>query len=291
MGTGRRPTLSSKSADTSTWGKRLSIKAGLNDSLVGAPFGPFTPSPDTNQILRLVDVRAPTSKPSTTSRDVTVYLFARQVYDNNKSITTALPQAQNPQAITPVANRSPAFEALFGRLTTSRGGVSTFEEFVIPAHGVALHIGSDTARVEVQFNPAKANIEDDATPDGFIRGKLAAGFEVVGGVATSGFYPDDVQQFFDSQLDNVFNNVQVFTVPQFAKTLQVFTDSPQAYDIEWQAPASVGTGALDNVPTTFLPYVDQPTPIPVNAGLLRVNTAVALGADAPSPVLVWGRRA
>lgn len=284
MGTGRRPTLSTKGADTSTWGKRLSIKNGLNDSLVGAPFGPFTPSPDTNQLLRLVDVRAPTAKPSTTSRDVTAYVFATQVYDNNKSITTALPQRQNPQAVTPVANRAPAFEALFGRMTTSRGGVSTFEEFVIPAHGVALHIGSDTARVEVFFDPAKANIVDDAIPDSEIRGKLAAGFEVVGGVATAGFYPDEIRQFYDTGIAGL----QRFVVPQFAKTLQVFTDAPQAFSIFWQAPENLGAiGPLSNVPTTLIPYVDAPMPIPVNAGRLQISTAVAVNE---SPILVWGRK-
>ncbi len=293
MGTRQTAALSRRGADTSTWGKRLVVRAGLNDSLVGAPFGPFTPSPDTKQLLRLVDVRTPTAKPSTSSRNVVAYIFAKQVYDNNKQITTGLPQRDNPQAITPVGNRSSAFEALFGRLTTSRGGVSTFEEFVIPAHGVALHIGSDTARVEVRFDPVKANIPDGAgaAVDGFVRGKLAAGFDIVGGVATAGFYGDEVRQFFDIQLDAVGNNIQFFDIPQFAKTLEVFTPDPQAYLVDWQAQETVGTGNLSNVPNSFIPYVGAPQPIPVNAARLRVNLNAALGPAAISPVLVWSRRA
>jgi hypothetical protein len=289
MGTGRRPTLSTKGADTSTWGKTLQIRAGLNDSLVGAPFGPYTPSPDRSQLLRLVDVRAPTAKPSTTSRDVTAYIYARQVYDNNKGITTNVPQRDFPQAITPLANRSSAFEALFGRLTVSRGGVSTFEEFVIPAHGVSLHIGSDTARLEVRFDPAKANIPLDGAADGFVRGKNAAGFIVTGGVATSGFYQDVIRQFYDLQLDAIGNNIQFFDVPRFARTLEVFTPTPQAYDVQWFPQESVNATALSNVPNNFASYVGAPQPIPVNAARLRVNLNAAIAAGEPSPVLVWSR--
>lgn len=293
MGTPRTAGLSQRGADTSTWGKRLVVRAGLNDSLVGVPFGPFTASPDTGQLLRLVDVRAPTAKPSTTSRDVVAYIFARQVYDNNKGITTGLPQGSNPQAVTPVANRSSCFEALFGRLTTSRGGVSTYEEFVIPAHGVALHIGSDTARVEVRFDPRKANIPDGAAAaaDGFVRGKLAAGFDVIGGVATAGFYGDEVRQFYDIQLEQVGNNIQLFDVPQFAKSLEVVTPDPQAYDVQWFDQVTVTNTALANVPNSFIPYIGGPQPIPVNAARLRVNLNTNLGPAAISPVLVWSRRA
>ena len=273
----RRPRLSTLSSDTSTWGKRLAVRAGLSDPAIVVDFGPFTPSPDIGLLQRLVDVRAPTAKPSTTSRNVVAYIVASQVYDNNPNITTALPQRNNPQAVTPLANRRPAFEALFGRLTTSRGGVSSFEEFTIPAHGASLHIGSDTARLEVIFDPGRVGLVDDAGLDN--RGKLAAGFSVVGGVASAGFYPDIIRQFF-----NLDTGTQNFDVPQFSRRMQFVTDAPQGYTFTWLDPFGA---PLENVPTSGVSYVDSPQPIPVNAASLRIVTAV-LGL-AIEPIIIWER--
>jgi hypothetical protein len=214
------------------------------------------------------------------------YIIARQKYDNNPGITTALPQNSNPQAVTPIANREAAFECLFGRLTTSRGGVSSAEEFVIPAQGVARHIGSDTARLEVFFDPSRANVFDDGVPDGATRGKLAAGFEVIGGVATSGYYPDEIRQFYSIDIASA----QTFPIPQFAQTLQVYTPTPQFVAMTWLEDTQV-FGPLHQVPNSPVyatGYVDQPQPIPVNASaLLVLATNNQLTSN---PVLVWRRR-
>lgn len=168
-------------------------------------------------------------------------------------------------------DREPAFEALFGRLTTSRGGVSSVEEFTIPAHGASLHIGSDTARLEVFFDPVRLGIVG--------LGALAAGFSVVGGVASSGFYQDEIRQFF-----RIGGPVQTFKVPEFSRRLQFFSSSPQAFSFTWIN--SFGFNVV-NVPNSAIPYVDKPQPIPVNAVQLRVQTAVT--GIQESPILVWSR--
>lgn len=277
-----RPELSAKTRDTSTWGKRLAIRSGVwspgDPSPVDPPFGPFTPSPDILLLQRLVDVRAPTDKPSITSRDVTAYILARQLYDNNPSITTALPQDENPPAVTPLINQHPAFEGLYGRLTTSRGGVSSFEDFNIPAQGVSMHIGSDTARLEVVFDPARAGITD-ATDVG--KGKLAAGFSVVGGVASSGFYPDTIRQFLE--LVPGGGATLTYRIPQFSRLLQFTTPVPQIYVFEWLDFNGV---LVANTPSNGIPYANAPAPIPVNAESLRITQQVAA---LTSPILTWHR--
>ena len=187
---GSESELSREPYNTSTWGKRLEIRAGLFNVAVPAPFGPFTPSPDTGTLKRLCDVRVPTDLPGVASRDVTAYIFAEQTYDNNpRNIDPGPPETK---VTTPEAEQREAFHGLFGRLESGRGGVSTFEDFLVPAHGKSIHIGADAVRLSVVFDPVRAGLVGVA----FER-ERAAGFSINAGVATAVLLPDSVRDAYN----------------------------------------------------------------------------------------------
>jgi hypothetical protein len=270
--------LSRRKLDTSTWGKRLELRAGLNDPAIPAPFGPFTESPDALHLKRLVDVRVPTDLPGIASRDVTAYIVATQTYENNPDIIDPGPPAV--KVVTPNANREPAFRALFGRLETGRGGISSFEDFIIPAHGKSIHIGADTVRLSVIFDPARVGY----TGGGFL-GQRAAGFSVIAGVATSDLLPDSVRDEYNLAA----STTQVFQVPRFTRRVQFFSDCPDCFQFDWTRPPGTGAGFLPNTPSTGVPYASSPQPIPVEAFGVQITEKLP-GQATTNPVLLWERQ-
>ncbi|MDA8001610.1 MAG: hypothetical protein MPL62_10025 [Alphaproteobacteria bacterium] len=275
------PQLARKRLDTSTWGKRLEIRAGLNDPLQGAPFGPFTQSPDAERFLRLVDVRAPTDRPSLISRDVVIYVTALQVYDNNPDIV----DGAGVRISTPPGDQQEAHAGLFVRVETGRGGVTAQEDSVVPAHGLSLHIGADSARVSVGFFPSRT--QWDQAPAGTFNGAEAAGFRVQAGVGTAGLYRDFIRQYYDIGVPNAVGGVvtSFFAVPPFARRLQFFHPSPASFTFRWRS--SLGND-LVNDPLSALFYVDQPQPIPIEAVGVNITAPAGLSTN---PILLWEREA
>lgn len=275
------PSPPTRSIDTSTWGRNLNIRCGLLDAALSA-FAPFTPSPDSETYLPVVKVDMPANVPSLASRDVLVYVSAKQVYNNNPNIVSL---AGGP-ITTPVANQLVANQGLYGRVRSGRGGTQNEEEFVIPAHGIALHVGADSVAVEVGFFPSRTGWGADAA----FEGARATGWEVRGGIATSASFVDRIRQ----ELPVSSATDLRFEIPEFARRLRVATMVPDLYGLDWQdwLGRSIAVGPL----TSPLYWADAPAPIPIDARfvtLLRLACANGAGDVLPShPVtLEWERQA
>ena len=259
-----REGLSSRVEDTSTWGKRLEIKAGVN---FGAP-GVFSASPESARFKRLVDVRADTLAPGIASRDVTAYIVATQTYENNPPT----------RGQTIAADQASAFAGLYGRLETGRGGVSSFEDFIIPAHGKSIHIGADTSRLSIGVFPDRAGW--NTVPNNF-QGELAAGFSIVAGVTTALLLPDEVTQFYNIAV----GGSQSFDIPRFSRTFQFVSDQPLGYTFAWID--AVGN-TIATAPSTAVPYVGQNVPIPIDAVTLLMDQPAGV-VTVINPLFFWRR--
>lgn len=277
----QRKGLTHAQDSTSTWGKRLTIKAGLNNAAALSPFAPFTQSPDSEQWFRLVDVRAATDRPSQDSRDVCIYVTGRQAYDNNPRIV----DNNGVPIVTPQVDQQEAHDGLFVRVETGRGGITSEETSVLPAHGLSLHIGADSARVSVGFFPSLTQWSQGGA--GQFNGAMASGFEIKAGVATAGLYRDFIRQEYDITVPNGAGVAVAsrFNIPPFARRFQFFSDAPGTFTFRWES--SLGN-ALVNQPLSGVPYVDSPQPIPINAARLVITAPVGLSTN---PSLLWEREA
>jgi hypothetical protein len=137
--------------------------------------------------MRCIDVRDLVDATSEESRDCTIYIEAEQLYQD-----TTLP-----------ADRRGAYNALFGRLTTGSGGISVDEEFIIPALGKDIHIGADSVRLEVWYDPARAGYSETVVPG--INVKACAGFRVKAHVTTALLLQDYVQITWLDVFQNVIS--------------------------------------------------------------------------------------
>lgn len=271
------PTLPTESNLTSTWGKRLSIRAGLFDSGGGAgPWAPFTECPDAHRWFRLCDVRAETDRPSTTSRDVTIYLTATQNYDNNPQIAAA-------SGTTPSVDQQQAHLALFGRIQIGRGGITSEERFTIPAHGIALHVTADSVRVEAGFFPRDTQFYSSGAPDTDFRGALATGFDIQAGVGTGKPSVDLVRTPVLSSADAAAG--PTIDVPDFARRVQLFHLNPQMFLTSW---LDYRGSPINDAPATGANYAVL-QPIPVDAKRLQIIRLLPL--QTLRAIMQWEREA
>lgn len=266
----------------STWGRRIVLRAGLFDAAAGGPFAPFTQSPDANDWKSVVQVEMPVdSTGERTSRDCVVYLSALQNYVNNPGIV----DAAGISISTPPANQLVANQALFGRVQTGRGGVTNTEEFVIPAHGLSLHMACDAVRVEVGFFPARAGWDVAA-----FQGAQATGWEIVGGVGTSGMYADRIRQHYPVDTAGTID----LRVPEYARRMRVDSLVPELYWLDWLnwRGDSIAEGPFNNA----IAFADDAQPIPIGARSVQI-TKLAAASNATNftpthPLLIeWEREA
>lgn len=274
--------LSDARYDTTTWGRTQALKAGFNEPGAPAPFGPFTQSPDAEGFKSLVQVQLPADRPSLLSRDVLVYVSAVQNYGNNPQIVNAA----GAPIVTPIADQLHANAGLYGLVRSGRGGQFSEQEFIVPAHGIALHVGADSVEVSVGFFPSRTGWGTGAE----FLGARATGWDIEAGVATAGSYVDRVRQ----ELPVSSASDLVFRIPEFSRRLRVATMTPDLYLLDWRdwLGRSIPVGPL----TSPIYYADAAAPIPIDARfvvLTRLATANGvLGDQVPHhPVtLEWERQ-
>lgn len=272
---GRPDVLPQRPDYTVTWGQRATILAGLFDAAATGPFAPFTPSPDTGNWKPLVELRAGTDIPSTGSRDFTVAITAAQKYENNPGIINAA----GTRISTPVANQQSANRALFGRVTIGRGGISNVQTFIIPAHGIALHVAADSVRVEVGFFPGLTQFATDAA----FRGLRATGWEVQGGVAVGIPAVDLVRSVISSDPDA--DNDLSITIPQFSRRVHLFHPNPDMFVVQWR---DFNGNLVPQAPATGSSYGTL-QPIPVDAVVCNPFRLQPL--QTTNAILQWERQA
>jgi hypothetical protein len=245
-----------------------------------------TDSPDKKNAMRFIDVRGITDRPSGESRDCTFYITADQRL-------TFVPGVDSNIGSVGHLGVS-AFQGLFGRVELGVGGVSRSEEFTIPARGKTIHVGADTVRCQIVFDPDRANMLPSGSLDPdfeiAVRIQRSAGFELNGAVTTADVFPDVVRNEY------VFarGGPQRFQVPNFSEDVQLFYPAPQLFLLKWYDPfgffiATAQFSAID--------YVDRPSPIPLNAASVELvpippfETATAsVTLLRVNPLLVWRRQ-
>lgn len=245
--------------DTSTWGKRLEIRAGVPTVAGGTGIGPDIRNPK-----RLIDVRVPTDRPGVASRSIVVYATARIFY--NAAVVTQVGAPTN---------------SLVGVLQTGSGGLTREERFIMPAHGKTIHIGADSVRMHMVYEPR----EDLATA---VDGVYAlAGFVCQANCSIAGLYPGEVRQ--DSEVWNTAavptsTAVQSFAIPEFSESLQLVHDSLGDFDVEWED--VFGNAVM--TPLSGLQYA-EPRPIPVEAAGLTITFTIPAPGFAQPMTVRWFR--
>lgn len=252
--------------DTSTWGKRLQIRPGVLVAGGGTGIGP-----DIGIRQRLIDVRAPTSRPGVISAPFVVYVTAKALLDPNL-----------------VVNRRATFARfLQGVLETGSGGITRQESFVVPQHGRAIHIGADSVRLYALYLPLNEQ-PPNPVPDG-----LAAmtGFDLNANASMSGLYPGEVRvatEPFSSALIPP-TDVQTFPIPEFSETLELSHPSLSSFDVTWR---DVFGAPLDDTPVMNGTAFQCPCQVPVPLAATQVEIQYNGPAGPPSSpgmVLKWFR--
>jgi hypothetical protein len=219
--------------------------------------------------MRCIDVRDLVDATSEESRDCTIYIEAEQLYQD-----TTLP-----------ADRRGAYNALFGRLTTGSGGISVDEEFIIPALGKDIHIGADSVRLEVWYDPARAGYSETVVPG--INVKACAGFRVKAHVTTALLLQDYVRREWYEGDGGVGAAINI-PIPQFTRLMMFSYEAPTNVQITW-------LDVFQNVISqniTPTEYHGRFGPIPVDAAFIRLTVTAAAGVNpilTTRPMVTWSR--
>lgn len=242
--------------DTSTWGKRLELRPGIPTVDGGSGL-----SPDIRRDIRPVSVQVPTATPGIKSRDVTMYATAEPIYTE--------------EALAFLGGGSGfMINELIGTLATGAGGVTRSESFVMPAPGRAIHIGADSVRFSVKYEPAVGAAVPDS-PTGLV------GWRIVANISTSGLYPGEVR------LAPVFSAAATpvtVVIPQFGESFRIAHPMPGLFDVDFQDQFGnniVGTRNGSQYATD--------TPLPPAAFQIKLTPLVPVGVAVDTPVLSFRR--
>lgn len=266
MPRGRRIARPTSPAATSTWGRREIIRAGIHTA-ESTPDQPQTGiGPDIGVRKRLFDVRMNTAAPGNISKPFTLYVTSRAFYDPSFEANGGVPTA------------AVASATLFAFLETGGGGVTRAEEFILPQHGKAIHIGADSVRLFVVFEPNEVSIvPDNAT--------AMIGFELNATVSLSGLYPGEVRT---ETFNPLVAGVPLLTpIPNFSTTLQMFHPSLSMLEVNF-----VDVFGVDLSASTTFNGSDfaEPFPIPLGAAQVSIEFPGGGGPIATGrPILRWDR--
>lgn len=230
---------------TVTWGFTGRVRPGVPAPEFGA-----TQTPDLRKRIRLIDVRAPVTVPSTESRAMAAYLQPRVVF---------------PETWPTVFQEASPVIYLVAHVYAGMGGISLLQTMRVPAAGLSLHLAADSLRVDIQYDPPNDLI---AVENNF----TLAGFDVTGGVSVSNTGPQSSRATTQPLPASSSEDV---AIPAFSQTLQIWAPDPVVFQVEWID--QFGVVCLGTVAETGSSFV-EPVPIPAHASIARVTNVTASAA-------------
>lgn len=266
---GPRAGRSEAAQDTSNWGSRLVLRAGVSTAAGGSGF-----APDIGQWRRVLDVRAPTDLPGGGSTPFAMYVTAAPFWDASYAGNEAC-FVQN---------------ALTGRVTIGSGGVSRSETFAIPTVGKVMHVGADSLRLDVHYDPDRylANFKSADDVGAMV------GFDVNAAAALSQIDPAPTFQG-GMFLNPGGESEATFRIPDFAQTLQVCSGALTLFDVEFLDQNGFspmgwgGVGISARLPAAEF-SAPRPFPLASRTVVVKYLMEVANGSASISDVVLrWGR--